>query len=221
MRILTILSCLACFFLFSQCTPEPTCVIEYHVDFPLTISPHQDTFQLGDTIWCEMDLPNLILNKQTGENVDFSNFDLFFKTFIYRKDTSISMEATTQFNIEPIVGSIDQQAGSPFTYTYIHFPSSDNKHFKLALIPTKAGTFTLNIVLPTYFYDLENDVELKIKQTSCEQYIYHFYDIPVNNGNFNWHLIQGVCQYDLYEQDTFCHTNPLNYDDGTYSFVVQ
>jgi len=221
MRILTTLSCLACIYLFSRCTPEPTCILKYEFDFPLTISPHQDTFQLGDTIWCEMDLPNLLLNKQTGENVDFSNFDLFFETFIYRKDTSIAMEAMHQFNIEPIMGSIDQQTGSMFTYTYIHFPSSDNKHFKLALIPTKAGTFTLYVGLPTYFVRLESDYgDVKIVESNCEQQFIDYHDIPVNNGNFNWHLIDGVCQYQL-SGDTTCHTNPEHFANGTYSFVVQ
>lgn len=182
---------------FYSCFTSNTCYNYYSFEFPMTISPSQDTFHIGDTIWCEMNLPNEILDKNSGEYIDFTDYELFYTLSMDRVDTNTLLHTPIlDFDLYAETGRIDQDVNT-FVYTYTYFKTINEKTFKIGLIPKQKGTFCLGYSLASYFSRIEADdtKRLEITDTKCREEMTTESGIRINNGNINYYLIDGVCQW--------------------------
>ncbi len=80
-----------------SCTPKD-CEQHFAFEFPMSVTP-QDTFNIGDTIWHEMLLPQKLLDKNSGEYVDMKDFNLYFEIAVSRWDSNTIVEGTLNFDI--------------------------------------------------------------------------------------------------------------------------
>lgn len=204
---------------------KSTCEQEFNFEFPISITP-QDTFQIGDTIWFEMNLPDNMMNKNTGGYVNWSNFELYFQQDLTRWDTSLLMQCTYQFDIVESIGIVEQK-NNTFQFNYISCKSVKEKHFRFGLIPTITGKFLSTIAYPLYYYEQEelgvrDPDRMYITDSECRQYFTKNSTISINNGMINHQLLDGICLPTEFSTDTFCMF-PYNHavDIGMFAFVVR
>ena len=87
------------------CLGSNSCHNYYSFEFPTKVSS-QDTFYLRDTIWCTMDLPNQLLDRNSGNYIDFSNYELYYSVSISKIDTNIVYDAMSLFKIQELEGRV-------------------------------------------------------------------------------------------------------------------
>lgn len=219
-----ILLILLCFF---SCNKQD-CLREFEFHFPATIT-EGDTFAIGDTLWMRMDLPNELMDYQTGELIDLSKFDLYFDFNISKLDSLYVNTVIDNFELIQEQGTIIQKR-NPFVDTHIHFNNINYKELKFGLVPQIKGSFFLALQLPILEYRLAETAEkkedrLKIIDSPCSyQDITKYSGVRFNAGRINYYLIAPhLCQQ-------ASPTDPLIIcnDDSTttanrggYAFVVR
>jgi hypothetical protein len=206
---------------FISCLEFGSCHNYYSFEFPATVTA-QDTFQLGDTIWCEMNLPNELLDRNSGTYIDFTDFELFYFVSISKVDTNFVYDAMHQFDIYSKKGRIEQQINN-FTYTYVYFDTLNNKTFKFGLIPEEKGVYDMGISLASYFAKLETDDNrewLQITDSKCREHMYFESNVFINNGNDNYYIVDGICQW-TFDSIQTCYESYEKHSKGGFAFVVK
>ncbi|BDS09513.1 hypothetical protein [Aureispira anguillae] len=198
---------------------DPGCSIKYGFEFPLSVTP-KDVFSVGDTIWYEMDLPNQLLDRNSGNYFDFTDYELFFNLSTSKIDTNFVYNATHQFNIHPEIGKVTTEVNG-FVYTHFHCKSINEKRFKIGLIPKKKGCYSTSIRLADVFMDKQGKNSLNIGNTECWEYLWPDTYAFTNNGQCNHYLIDGVCQYSPYDSLLSCTVDSVHYTKGAYAFLVK
>ena len=213
-----------CLILLQACGSKD-CEKHFAFEFPMSVTP-RDTFDIGDTIWHEMQLPEKLLDKNSGEHIDIKDFNLYFEIAVSRWDSNTIVEGTLNFDIIQDIGTVTQGTNI-FTFTYIEFESLANKYFRYGLVPKVAGKFSEGVELPLALYDKENlslqDPErFRLTDSPCAQFMVKDSGVKVNNGSINYYLLDGVCLPATFSNDTFCmqsYNQAAN--GGAYLFVVR
>ncbi|BDS09511.1 hypothetical protein [Aureispira anguillae] len=195
------------------------CYVEYGFKFPLSVTPN-DVFSVGDTIWYEMDLPNQLLDKNSGNYFDFTNYELFFDLTTSKIDTDFVYNTDHLFDVYAEIGRVETEVNY-FAYTYFHFKSINEKKFKIGLIPKKKGCYNTSIRLADAFYDKEENNDLDITATNCWEYLRPDTDAYTNDGQSNHYLVDGVCLYSPYDSLLICHVDSVKHTRGSYAFCVK
>ena len=65
--------------------------LTFEFDIPYTITPMQDTFSVGDTIWMEFAFSNQMYNKNNGKTYTVNNFEFKMYGYILDLKTNIVM----------------------------------------------------------------------------------------------------------------------------------
>lgn len=220
------MKCLLLFFLtlhLISCTSN-SCEQHFTFEFPMKVTP-QDTFNIGDTIWYEMQLSQNILDNNSGDYIDLGNFELYFEIAMTRWDTT-QRNSITNFKIVEEIGIIKQNINT-FAFTYLEFANIANRHLKFGLVPMSTGRFSTTVEFPIELYEKEHlplrDPErFHLTNSNCSQFMVSSSGVKVNEGKINYHLVDGLCQQSAYSGDTVCIAP---YDkvvtEGTYAFVVQ
>jgi hypothetical protein len=177
---------------FNACIKQD-CLREFEFHFPATIT-QGDTFTIGDTIWMEMSLPNELIDHQTGELIDLSDFDLYFGFGIEKIDTMYVNNAIDDFELIEQVGRYSQKRGR-FIVTYVHFENRLDRRILVGFVPKKKGAFLMALSLPLEYglAELADNAEdrLKIINSPCTyQDITHYSGVRFNNGAVNYSLIR-------------------------------
>jgi hypothetical protein len=86
-----------------------------------------------------------------------------------------------------INGSVDIQ---------INTKSIQNKKFKTGFIAKKTGLYNAGVFFPKKYLAEETygEGKLNLNDYSCNENITSNSSITVNDGNINYHLIDGICQ---------------------------
>ena len=202
------------------------CLKKFEFHFPATIT-QGDTFNIGDTLWMEMDLPNQLIDHQTGELVDLSNFDLYFSFGLNKLDTNYANNVVNDFNLIERVGSINQEMQGRFLITNVHFKSITEKKLSIGMIPKKKGVYMMSLDLPMQYILAEEYTDpaykIEIINSPCRQLIAEYSGTRFERGCPNYYLMR---QYPCV-QSSFDNTN-ICLDDSTFmahrgghAFVVQ
>ncbi|WMX17031.1 hypothetical protein [Aureispira sp. CCB-E] len=204
----------------SSCLTSNPCLKYYSFEFPVKVTA-QDTFSVGDTIWYEMDLSNQLLDKNSGSYIDFTDYELYFSLNFSKVDTGMVYGATLLFDLYAEVGEIKQNVNG-FAYTYIHFDDVNNKKFRIGVIPKHKGVFSSSISLPSYLCNKEvSDTErLNIGSENCIEYMCDESGAKINNGNINYYLVDGVCQWTTDSLEICYGTYDESASKGGFAFVV-
>ncbi|BDS14127.1 hypothetical protein [Aureispira anguillae] len=208
-------------FLTAACgSKNPGCSIKYGFEFPLSITP-KDVFSIDDTIWYEIDLPNQLLDKNSGNYFDFTNYELFFNLSTSKIDTDFVYNTTHLFDIHAEIGKVTTEVNG-FVYTHFHFKSINEKKFKIGLIPKKKGCYNTSIRLADVFIDKEKNKDLNIGNTDCWEYLWPDTYAYTNNGQSNHYLVDGLCQYtSSSDRRLICSEDSVFHTKGGYAFCVK
>lgn len=167
----------------SNCS-RSDCYREYSFDFPVNIYPVNDTINIGDTLWIEINIANTIEDKETGEIVDISDLDLHFVMFNSRYDNLYINNSIEDFDIYLTKGVFQV---SP-TRSFVAFENTNDKNFKMAIVPKTTGGQMLSITLPA---DVLNG-RLNLND-ECTGYYSDSTTITINNsGERNIYHLDGL-----------------------------
>lgn len=194
------------------------CSVKYGFEFPLSVTS-QDTFSVGDTIWYEMALPNQLLDKNSGNYYDFTDYELYFDLSMGKSDTNFIYDATHLFDIYAEIGRVEQEFNY-FIYTSIYFNGVNDKRFKIGLIPKRKGSYYTGVRLTDDFLDKEISGDLNIEETKCWEHLQPDTYAYTNDGHSNYYLVDGLCQYSSYDSLLGCFDDPIKFTRGNYAFYV-
>lgn len=174
------------------------CLRKFEFHFPATIT-QGDTFNIGDTIWMEMNLPTELVDHQTGEWININEFDLYLELGISKLDTMYVTGAVQDFELIEAVGSFTQKRVGSFIDTYAYFKSITEKHLLLGIVPKKKGVYGMSLSLPIAYALAEESLDTKddiyIFHSTCRQGIVEYSGTRFQGGSFNYYLIkQSPCQ---------------------------
>ena len=139
-----IATCLMVFFTTCKKCPE---FLSYKI--PITLVPAQDSFNIGDTIWIEINLPDKITDENGGIENIFSNFDFRIELACELLDSVPSLAQTTNYlGLHTLVG---QDSVVALSGAYLQFYQiipdyiSQSYRYKCALTTRQKGQFVLFI----------------------------------------------------------------------------
>jgi len=194
---------------------DKNCPDSLFYQVPYTLTPATDTFNLGDTIWIEMDFPEEMTDVNGGVKNIFHNYDFRIELGCERIDVNPGQPKTVDFlHFHEVIGrdSLVNLPGSSIS-TYRIFPViQDGKyHFKCGLITQKKGFFIFGIT-PIEYSEYEEKFHIN---GSCDNIPLGIGSKPIGaEGNF--HMLQYSLEpaYPNFPKDRF-----ENY--GGYCFVVK
>jgi hypothetical protein len=159
--------------------------MDIHFKLPVSVTPQQDSFRIGDTIWIENIFSDQVYNYKSGKSYKVENFD-FESTMVisdlntpepaksYPKPKITTYQGKTEGNF---IQSSDHQA----IYIYYKYDSSTYK-YKAAFIPDKPGFYMLQ-----FFSYLDAD---KVDITACgNETLYMQYETN-NAGDNNYEMVK-------------------------------
>ena len=120
--------------LCASCTKKE-CYRAYLFKYPVSIYPAQDTFNVGDTVWVEINLEDMIIDELTEEEINISNLELEFIMVNSRYDIDYYNNSVSNFDFKLIDGNLSLSE----TKGLISFDRNDSKKFKLGMIPKVSG----------------------------------------------------------------------------------
>ena len=148
---------------FTSCKPrKKKCSSGYDIDHPVSVYPVKDSYSIGDTIWIEMNIPDVFdlrgINNFTGEKfiqtVQLKNFN-FYPTFISIKkitDTTSNLAGNEtsgwpsfQAIYLPGYTQYEMKYGVQYVYQY----ANSLYHYKLGIICLEKGRF---VYIPTFTF---------------------------------------------------------------------
>lgn len=117
---------------------------------PYTLTPAKDTFNLGDTLWVEMDFPEEMTDVNGGIKNIFHNYDFRLELAADKIDINPVMSKTIDYlRFHKVVGqdSVVNLPGAGVS-GYKIFPifEEGRYRFKCGLVTQKKGLFVLGIV---------------------------------------------------------------------------
>ncbi len=137
-----------------------------------------------------MQLPENILDKNTGEYIDIKDFNLYFEAYMSRWDSNRVRDAMLEFVVVEDVGRVTQTVNL-FVFTYLEFESIKIKNLRFGLIPTTSGKFSGGVEFPMEFYEKEHvapqDPErFRLTNSPCDQFMTSYSGVRINDGAINY-----------------------------------
>ena len=208
--------------LLYSCRAPNYCQKSYDFNIPIQVNL-QDTFHIGDTIWISLDMPNQVLDRASGEYIDWTNFELFFEAGFSRLDTPTPATGDLDFDIIQNIGEAKRLVNGSVDI-FLHTQATNNKKFRVGFIAKRAGLYSGGVFFPLEYLLIEQnsffEERLKVSNPDCQENISGKSTIRVNGGNVNYHLVDGICQttWDGLEICTheYDHFNTV----GGFAFVV-
>lgn len=146
--------------LIQSCWPSESKDCEKHYDFtiPISISPSRDTFHVGDTIWVESTVENILVNTLDGSETDISQLPLKFTASITEYNQNGYVFSSHLFSYVNVVGTFElvDLGGPNFTQVYYEADGSHARTFKVGVVINSKGTgdgtfeFDLGYLRPDY-----------------------------------------------------------------------
>lgn len=158
----------------------------YHFSIPFTLTPTLDTFRIGDTIYLQSYIPEILVDQLTGEGILVADYDFNIKSTINRMDTTGTPDAENHFLIINNKGSFDINNLSSVTLVDIHY-EQDGTHQELlvSLIPQKRGLYQI------VFYNLTADVtKVNLTNSDCFENLAISYAMNGNADDNNYYLLK-------------------------------
>lgn len=197
---------------FSECncniTSSPLCQRIFEFEIPLSLTPSNDTIQVGDTLWLESFIPNQLADKKTNEIVDVTGFDFKIRANISRMEIESTPDALNDFTFINIFGNVELLALSSITKSKIHYNFTGNsQNLKVGLIPQKPGLYQIS------FYNLTMEIENVdiTKNSECREDLVITYIMNDGKENNYYLLESSPGQVGTYEQFQIA---------GAYAFIV-
>lgn len=154
-------------FLAVDCEGPEVCTKEYKFEFPVTITPVLDTFQVGDTIWVNLEFDNSnILDLNSGNFLDLQDFEFQFEMIFEKFDTIGPVNAFDYFNHQALIGDIFIQNIESFNELIMILDKTDSERkISYFLIPQQVGNYVMA------FTSILNGDEVTLQNQNCTETI--------------------------------------------------
>lgn len=173
---------IAFLFVYATCNKRLDCHnAVYSFEAFFGVASDNDSIQLNDTIFLELNSPVILKDIVSGQNVDYShavNFgtDISFDKFL---DNSGNIQyCASCFELELINGTFVPDDLLPERNKDYRFEEKNGEYvFKLAIIPKQKGTFSLGVGNAVNVYTSKNKCDkanfsLTFKNTNQHLYLY-------------------------------------------------
>ena len=199
------------FLVLTSCKPrKKKCSRGYDLEHPISVYPIKESYNIGDTIWFEMNFSDvlnvLVTNNYSGEkfneNIQLKNFD-FRRTFLPFYDLADSSKRVSEqvkgkwdesFDPVYVTGSIVQELPDGPEYKLIY--QNNSYLLKIGMILKKSGVFLCdpffypNYPMACFGYLNEQDLT-----PECEKEMVSRMHFPINkqaDGSYltNYHLFE-------------------------------
>lgn len=156
--------------------------LEYNIN--VSLSPQKDTFNMGDTLWLSISIPQELADVQGGIKNTFENFDFKLRIVGYRYDEFHEF-STRIFNVISQVGADTAYQFSFFDeYALETVFNGFEYNYKAFLILKESGVFA--IYCGTRYNQNTNPVEIS---GACDRFPIYLYCITNNGENNNVELV--------------------------------
>jgi hypothetical protein len=125
--------------------PDDDCFTDLSLSYSVTITPAQDTFRIGDTLWVEHTVPDTFIDfksniKYTTEGYNTPMVIIFEETF-----SPYPLSAPQYFKTIASIGSIETVllGNTPWLFKARYDSTTTPKTFRVGFIAEKAGLFIL------------------------------------------------------------------------------
>ncbi len=201
--------------LFTNCVKPDGCYREYKLLFPATVSPSLDTFNIGDTIWYEVKIDDVMEDHNTGEQINTTSLDLLYFNFYFQRfDTIHYDQHGSDFEYFASNGELQRTASGGNLIL-----KQPERLFKMFILPKKKGGYVISSWIPLYFK--ENAVDLG---DPCYEDIWRKSSVRPNNENNNLSVLEGrytIVQLQQGKIDTVFFNDEKDWwENGYYAFWV-
>jgi len=113
-------------------------------DLQVLISPLQDTFKIGDTIWIEMSVPNELTDQISNEMITVKSYDFKVVQGLYRLESSDYPGAFFEFERIETVGTYIPANSNGALFRMITEVADEKQRFLVGLKPRFSGLFQID-----------------------------------------------------------------------------
>ena len=204
----------------SNCNNEDDCEVvpggkNYYAWVPVSYSPMQEQFKIGDTITVEIQVPTELKDTTSGEILPVGHVDIhdyvwggdiggaIFRIYKTLQDSTEWLTASREFDYIELKGKVKIISSSISALALWLFQEPDNtRTLKFQLVPRQTGVYSLSFVLP------ELNVSDQIGPY-CAAGLQLFFGEPVAH---NYHLLQ---EFDVKKVGTY------EQNRGSFTFIVE
>lgn len=133
---------------YSSCK-DKNCPDFLFYQVPYTLTPAKDTFNLGDTLWVEMDFPEEMTDVNGGIKNVFHNYDFRIELACDKMDIDPPMAKTTDYlRFHKVIGQstvVNLPGAGVSGYKILPVFQDDRYRFKCGLITQKKGLFFIGL----------------------------------------------------------------------------
>lgn len=169
--------------IYGGCKPNIFGCVEsiYHFELDAQVVPDKDTVHIGDTIWVEINSPDVFLDQTTNKQINFSGANNLGTAMGFVKLVNVSpirlADAVDDFDFVLISGTVMATPNAKLLKEYL-IPDINGRYvFKLGIIPKDTGTFRFNLGNPVGVYRNgkgcpKADFYMRLTQTNQHYYLY-------------------------------------------------
>jgi hypothetical protein len=202
------ISILSLVLLSASCKKNKKCSRDYQLEHPVSVYPIKESYTIGDTIWFEMNFPDVFNSlvtdmyngaKEHYESIQLKDFDFhrnFLRIFKLQDNTipAIGQEdAWNAFTSIHILGNVEFEGPEGLEYKLLY--SNGMYNMKIGVICNESGTFLFSPLFRNYYPSNSFDANYQDLTPTCELEIITRIHFPVNrqpNGTCltNYHLFK-------------------------------
>jgi hypothetical protein len=202
------ISILSLVLLSASCKKNKKCSRDYQLEHPVSVYPIKESYTIGDTIWFEMNFPDVFNSlvtdmyngaKEHYESIQLKDFDFhrnFLRIFKLQDNTIPAFgqeDAWNAFTSIHILGNVVFEGQEGLEYKLLY--SNGIYHMKIGVICNESGNFLFSPLFLNYYFSACFGGYYQDLTPACEQEIITRIHFPVNrqpNGTCltNYHLFK-------------------------------
>ncbi len=160
----------------------------YSFEIGIKAYPDSDSINIGDTIWLEINTPDILRDKQTNALINYSGVENLGSVISFQKldNNSFTIKALNKFKLILLKGTKVNNTIDPDLFNEYLFDDKNGYYqFKLGVIALEAGVFRIALSNAANVYRKSDGCTKANFVINFEQTSQHYYLYPGFQGNPN------------------------------------